>query len=71
MKTIIIALFGLLIICLLWASPDKNNDSQSTSPHPIIKTTVGKDSVYVVTGNVVKVLWDDNLKVNRIYIERK
>lgn len=38
---------------------------------PIIKTKIGKDSVYVVFGRVVKELYDSSLKTNRIIIERK
>ena len=38
---------------------------------PIIKTKIGKDSVYVVFGKVVKELYDSSLKTNRIIIERK
>lgn len=69
--------FGcILFVCVLGVSLSLIREKEEAAVEqkvllPVIKTKVGKDSVYVVFGTVVKQLYDSNLKTNRIIIERK
>lgn len=67
---------AILLVFAIGIVMSINKDDEQDVPTervvtPIIKTKIGKDSVYVVFGRVVKELYDSSLKTNRIIIERK